>query len=87
MAQRVFFKPLTTLTWTDFESLFGPRGACGGCWCMIWRFSRAEFEKRKGDQNKSAIRKLVKKDEVLGLHMLTVILPAGALLHSKVCEI
>ena len=44
---------------------------------MNWRFSRAEFEKRKGDQNKLAIRKLVKKDEVLGLLAYVDNNPAG----------
>lgn len=63
----VSFKPLTTQTWSDFENLFGPKGACGGCWCMNWRFSRPEFEKRKGDENKAALHKLVKKKEAVGL--------------------
>jgi len=61
------FKPLTTETWGDFEMLFGPKGACGGCWCMNWRFSRSDFEKRKGDRNKLAIHKLVERNEVVGL--------------------
>jgi GNAT superfamily N-acetyltransferase len=67
MSKTVTFKPLTIKTWGDFEILFGPKGACGGCWCMNWRFSRSEFDKRKGDQNKLAIHNLVNKDEVVGL--------------------
>ena len=31
------FHPLTIERWGDFEKLFGPRGAYGGCWCMWWR--------------------------------------------------
>jgi GNAT superfamily N-acetyltransferase len=31
----VKFYPLTKHRWTDFEQLFGERGACGGCWCMV----------------------------------------------------
>ena len=27
--------PLTPDRWDDFETLFGERGACGGCWCML----------------------------------------------------
>lgn len=34
------FHPLTAEAWSDFEELFGRRGACGGCWCMWWRFAR-----------------------------------------------
>ena len=29
--------PLDITRWKDFETLFGERGACGGCWCMSWR--------------------------------------------------
>lgn len=67
MSKAITFKPLTSETWSDFETLFGPRGACGGCWCMNWRFSRSDFDKRKGDQNKLAIHNLVNKNEVIGL--------------------
>ena len=44
-AQNLTFYPLTPERWKDFEELFGPRGACGGCWCMWWRLKRSEFEK------------------------------------------
>ena len=40
------FHPLTPERWDDFEALFGPRGACGGCWCMYWRRSAADYERR-----------------------------------------
>lgn len=51
--------PLTPDRWDDLASLFGPRGACGGCWCMVWRLKRSDFEKQKGDGNRDALRKLV----------------------------
>jgi GNAT superfamily N-acetyltransferase len=52
--------PLTMDRWDDFERLFGPRGACGGCWCMTPRLTAAEYEKNKGAGNRSAMRKLVR---------------------------
>jgi GNAT superfamily N-acetyltransferase len=55
------FQPLTPKNWKDFEILFGPKGACGGCWCMTWRLKAAEYEKRKGKGNKMAMKELVKK--------------------------
>ncbi|MBI5021992.1 MAG: GNAT family N-acetyltransferase [Ignavibacteriales bacterium] len=64
---KLTFKSLTINTWKDFETLFGDRGACGGCWCMSWRLSRADFEKKKGDGNKRAIKKLVDKNEQIGV--------------------
>src|SRR5215470_5626040 len=61
------FKPLSTETWSDFETLFGERGACGGCWCMFWRLKRSDFERQKGAKNKAAVKKLVESGEALGI--------------------
>lgn len=44
--------PLTPDRWADFKTLFGPRGACGGCWCTFWRRPRSEFNENKGDGNR-----------------------------------
>lgn len=63
----VVFHPLTADRWGDFETLFGPRGACGGCWCMWWRLTHREFEARKGEKNRRAMRERVESDEVPGL--------------------
>lgn len=51
--------PLTTETWPDFEKLFGPRGACGGCWCMYWRQTRKDYEAMHGEPNRQAMHSLV----------------------------
>ncbi len=64
---RLSFRPLTPETWKAFEELFGPRGACGGCWCMWWRLTRKEFNEGKGDVNRKAIRKLVNGGTVPGI--------------------
>jgi len=61
------FHPLTAERWQDFETLFGPRGACGGCWCMWWRLARAQFNKQKGEGNRKALKKLVDSGEVPGI--------------------
>jgi GNAT superfamily N-acetyltransferase len=63
----ISIQPLTPDRWDDLEKLFGPRGACGGCWCMWWRSNRAEFEARKGEKNRQALKKLVKKGPAPGL--------------------
>jgi hypothetical protein len=41
---RLKFFPVIPKRWSEFEALFGERGACGGCWCMLWRLKRSEFE-------------------------------------------
>jgi GNAT superfamily N-acetyltransferase len=61
------FKPLTIDVWKDFENLFGERGACGGCWCMFWRESKKEFEQKKGEGNKTALKRLVKGKTQTGI--------------------
>jgi len=60
-------KPLTPATWADFETLFGARGACGGCWCMWWRLPRGQFTRQKGEGNRLAMRALVEAGASPGL--------------------
>lgn len=59
--------PLTSDRWNDFEQLFGKNGACGGCWCMLWRLSRKQFESQKGDGNRRAMKTLVESGDIPGL--------------------
>jgi GNAT superfamily N-acetyltransferase len=61
------FHPLDKKRWHDFETLFGERGACGGCWCMSWRLSRTDFEKKKGEGNKRTMKKFVGNNEQIGI--------------------
>ena len=62
MTSREFtIAPLTTDTWQDFETVMGARGGAGGCWCMHWRSSIAEWMENKGDGNKAAMRALAER--------------------------
>lgn len=61
------FRPLTSDRWPDFERLFGPRGATGGCWCMWWRLKRSEFEQQKGEGNRQAFAQIVRDGETPGI--------------------
>ena len=63
----VEFHPLTPERWGDFERLFGERGACGGCWCMWWRLSTAQFKRDKGEGNRLAMKALVESGVVPGI--------------------
>jgi GNAT superfamily N-acetyltransferase len=53
------FEAVTPKHWADFENLFGPRGACAGCWCMWWRIRSSQFKQQKGEGNRQAIKALV----------------------------
>jgi GNAT superfamily N-acetyltransferase len=61
------FRSLTKESWRDFEKLFGERGACGGCWCMLWRMKRAEYDRGRGQKNKAAMKRLVDSGATVGL--------------------
>lgn len=71
------FRPVTPGRWADLGALFGPRGACGGCWCMYWRETRAQYEKKKGEANRRALKKLVANGPPPGLIAYADGNPAG----------
>lgn len=53
--------------WGDLETLFGPRGACGGCWCMTPRLTHSEYERMKGEANRQALKRLVDSGRIVGV--------------------
>ena len=67
MLAQIEFHPLTSDRWSDLETLFGERGACGGCWCMCWRVKRSKYEKQKGEGNRKAMKAIVDSGEVPGI--------------------
>jgi hypothetical protein len=46
-------KPLTPDRWQDFETLFGPQGACYGCWCTHFRIPADRRKTMDGDAKKA----------------------------------
>jgi GNAT superfamily N-acetyltransferase len=60
-------RPVTPARWKDLETLFGPRGAYGGCWCMWFRTTNKEFESNQGAGNRRSMRGIVRRGEVPGL--------------------
>ncbi len=52
--------PLTPARWDDFETLFGPQGACYGCWCTHFRIPPSLRKTMDGNQKKAFM-----KDRVL----------------------
>jgi GNAT superfamily N-acetyltransferase len=71
------FQPLTPDRWRDFETLFGPSGAYGGCWCMWPRLRRKEFDRNSGKQNRQAMKEAVDSGEEPGLLAYSGGEPAG----------
>jgi GNAT superfamily N-acetyltransferase len=59
-------RPLTPDLWPALEDLFGPQGACNGCWCMHWRIGSA-YHKRPRELNKAEFRRIVVQGPPPGL--------------------
>lgn len=65
---KVVTHSITAADWGSTEALFGPRGACAGCWCMYWRVPSTGryWERFKGARARAAFRKLVETGEARG---------------------
>lgn len=63
------FKEVSAELWPDFEKLFGANGACGGCWCQVWRIPRGGklWDETKGAKAKKMMRALFKNNTITGL--------------------
>ena len=61
------FHPLTSERFADFEHLFGPRGACGGCWCMFWKLRGRAFDENTGEPARQMQKSYVDSGSVPGL--------------------
>ena len=59
--------PLTPDRWADFEALMGPKGGAGGCWCMLWRLAKREYEAGTGDANRRAMQAVAAQPVAPGL--------------------
>ncbi len=62
----VTVRPLTPDLWPAFEDLFGPNGACGGCWCMYWRLG-SRYQRRPGAENREDFLARVRQGPPPGL--------------------
>ena len=61
------FHPLTPDRWADFETLFRPHGAFGGCWCMWYRLRQSEFNTGQGEGNRLAMKAIVDSGRAPGI--------------------
>jgi GNAT superfamily N-acetyltransferase len=53
------YHPLTPERWGDFETLFGPNGACAGCWCAWFLMTHREYQESGKMGHKELMRTLV----------------------------
>jgi len=68
MAESIRFEELLPSLWPAVERLFGPNGACGGCWCMWWRAeSRKVWNEIRGAGAKKTFKNLIHKGKAHGV--------------------
>lgn len=88
--------PVTAERWGDLKKLFGPLGACAGCWCMFFRLTQAQYYQNRGEKNRRALQRLVIAEKEPGLLAYVNNVPAawcavgpreeyGRLARSRVC--
>lgn len=65
--ESIEYRPLKPENWDSLEQLFGKRGAMGGCWCMFWKQTEAEFGDMRGEPNRLAFKSLVESGTVPGV--------------------
>lgn len=71
------FRPLTPDLWADFERLFGPRGACAGCWCTFWKLRGKAYQENTGEPARQMQKSLVESGTVPGLLAFDADEPVG----------
>ena len=67
MTTDLSFKPIKRNLWTDFEELFGPNGACAGCWCMYWKLRGKVYEEARGSETRQMHKSVVDTGVATGL--------------------
>ena len=67
MTTELSFKPIKRNLWTDFEELFGPHGACAGCWCMFWKLRGKAYDEARGLETRQMHKSIVDSGTVTGL--------------------
>lgn len=72
-------RPVTPDDWHLVERLFGECGACGGCWCMLWRVPSLGkyWTAHKGSANRRAFGELVRGGQASGLLAIGNGVPIG----------
>ena len=67
MTSELSFRPLKRNLWPDLEELFGPNGACGGCWCMFWKLRGKAFDEARGIETRQMHKSIIDAGTSTGL--------------------
>lgn len=63
------YRELKKTDWPHVARLFGPNGACAGCWCMWWRLPRGGklWLETKGERARRQFRRRIEAGRVHGV--------------------
>jgi len=76
--ENIRFEELRPDLWHAVERLFGPNGACGGCWCMWWRHDpQKPWNQIKGAPAKQMLKDLIQKGKANGILAFVADEPVG----------
>ena len=67
MTTELSFKPIKRNLWPDLEELFGPNGACAGCWCMFWKLRGKAYEEARGMETRQMHKSVIDSGTPTGL--------------------
>ena len=67
LSTSVEVRPVTPDLWDDLLRVFGPNGARGGCWCMVWRLSSTELRRNTAAARRERLEALVAEGTPTGL--------------------
>lgn len=72
-------RPVTPADGAIVARLFGPKGACAGCWCMYWRLEKGgkTWTANQGEPNRRAFMTLLKGGAVQGALAFAGDVPVG----------
>ena len=69
--------PVTSALWPQLETLFGPQGACYGCWCSYFRLAPKQREGLGKDDKKALLKQATEASLAPGLIALDEGVPVG----------
>ena len=70
-------RPVTPDLWPSLETLFGPQGACYGCWCSYFRLAPKQRSAMSKDDKKGLLRQATGAPLPPGLIALDGGMPVG----------
>ena len=70
-------RPVTSDLWPSLETLFGPQGACYGCWCSYFRLAPKQRDALSRDEKKQHLKQAAAAEVPPGLIALDDGVPVG----------